>query len=666
MGDIFDQVAAKPPATGDIFDQVTAKAPQMAPPPGLTGIKPPTNPILADSGPSVTDILRQPTQDTDNSYLSQKGAPGVAAATVKGLNDVASGTIGAVKGAANQVMHPLDTLKSLSTPLGMAQGLTGVTQVPSAIRDINASPDPMTHYAQAASDTAGQGAGQSLLALAGHGVSEVAPKVVATGGNILKGAAKASGIGLSPIEKLVKAAGPSVRDANFPQSLETASPELARQNAASPVKTVQDMSDAAHTGAQRLWTQEIEPQITRNASQTIDAKPIADQIRGGIGEGMTDLFPDQAKAANALADKFNGPIKLSTANEYLKTLNANLKSYYRMSPEGRAAAGVTDGRISSMENAADSLRQQMYSKLDSLGETDPAGLRQQYGALKQVQTVFGKRAIVSGRSAPMNLTQMMALAGGAGEGAAAMFNGHPGAAVAGAVPYATATALKYLNSPDMLTRRGVGGLAMPEVAAAPTFRGGQTMPDATPSAPASTVPAPLAPAAAPSTSGPQVMPDQLRSVLSGSQDPAMADLNAQMKGRQAELAAKYPVQPLNPKPAAPSNPVNVAPMSERPGRAILGIKVNGVRAGQMSISPVPELGNGAVEMSTSQLGADFQGKGHGTEAYNQAIDYAKSKGAKTIFSDDQVKPGAANVWESLAKKGVAVWDPVVNRYRIKL
>jgi GNAT superfamily N-acetyltransferase len=184
--------------------------------------------------------------------------------------------------------------------------------------------------------------------------------------------------------------------------------------------------------------------------------------------------------------------------------------------------------------------------------------------------------------------------------------------------------------------------------------------------PQPTLPAPLAPAAAPSTSGPQVMPDQLRSILSGSQDPAMADLNAQMKGRQAELAAKYPVQPLNPKPAAPSNPVNVAPMSERPGRAILGIKVNGVRAGQMSISPVPELGNGAVEMSTSQLGADFQGKGHGTEAYNQAIDYAKSKGAKTIFSDDQVKPGAANVWESLAKKGVAVWDPVVNRYRIKL
>jgi GNAT superfamily N-acetyltransferase len=184
--------------------------------------------------------------------------------------------------------------------------------------------------------------------------------------------------------------------------------------------------------------------------------------------------------------------------------------------------------------------------------------------------------------------------------------------------------------------------------------------------PQPTLPAPLAPAVAPSTSGPQVMPDQLRSILSGSQDPAMADLNAQMKGRQAELAAKYPVQPLNPKPAAPSNPVNVAPMSERPGRAILGIKVNGVRAGQMSISPVPELGNGAVEMSTSQLGADFQGKGHGTEAYNQAIDYAKSKGAKTIFSDDQVKPGAANVWESLAKKGVAVWDPVVNRYRIKL
>jgi hypothetical protein len=278
---------------------------------------------------------------------------------------------------------------------------------------------------------------------------------------VVKGAAKASGIGLSPIEKLVKAAGPSVRDANFPQQLETAAPELARQHATTPVKSVQDMADAAHTAADNLWKNQIEPQITRNATAPISGDNVAKSIRSGIDEGMADLFPEQAKAANSFADKFQGELPLSKANTYLKTLNAQLKGFYKMSPEARAAAGVTDGRISAMENAADSLRQQMYDKLDSLGETDPAGLRQQYGALKQVQNVFGKRAIVSGRQAPLNLPQILGMTGGAIEAANQLGGGHPVGALAAAGAGTLPTIFKFLNSPDMLVKRGISGLAAP-------------------------------------------------------------------------------------------------------------------------------------------------------------------------------------------------------------
>ena len=113
-------------------------------------------------------------------------------------------------------------------------------------------------------------------------------------------------------------------------------------------------------------------------------------------------------------------------------------------------------------------------------------------------------------------------------------------------------------------------------------------------------------------------------------------------------------------------PVSVAALSERPGKTILGIKVNGVRAGRMSLTPMPELGDGAVEISTSQLDKNFQGKGNGTAAYQQAIEYARSKGVKTLFSDDQVKPGAANVWDSMVQKGQAVWDTATQRYKIDL
>ncbi len=322
---------------------------------------------------------------------------------------------------------------------------------------------------EAVLNNAAEGLGTGAGTVIGGKLLEEIPGAVAKSpvGTAVKGAAKASGIGLSSIEKLTKSAGPSVRDANFPQALETAAPELARQNATTPVKSVQAMADAAHTGADSLWKNQIEPQITRNANATIDAGQIAKQIRSGIDEGMADLFPEQAKAANAFADKFNGQIPLSKANSYLKTLNAQLKGFYKMSPEARAAAGVTDGRISSMENAADGLRQQMYDKLDSLGETDPAGLRQQYGALKQVQDVFRKRAIVSGRQAPLNLQQIIGLAGGAGEAAGALASGHPAAALGGVTAAAVPTILKYINSPDMLVQRGISGLKLPEALTPP-------------------------------------------------------------------------------------------------------------------------------------------------------------------------------------------------------
>lgn len=289
-------------------------------------------------------------------------------------------------------------------------------------------------------------------------------KDVAAELNPIKGPMKASGIGLSPVEKLVKAGGPSVTEANFPQAIEKAAPRLAEQDAIKPIKSVQDMADAAHDAADRIWKGTIEPQITRNANATIPGATIANKIRSGVDEGMADLFPDQAKLVNDLADKFDSStfkasgLPLSKANAYLKTLNAQLKSYYRMSPEGRAASNVTDGAVSAMSDAADALRDEIYNKLEALGEKDPRDSRLQYGALKQIQKVFQKRAVVAGRQAPLNLQQALGLMAGAGEATGALATGHPLAAVAGVIPPAVATGLRYMNSPDSLTRRGIAGL----------------------------------------------------------------------------------------------------------------------------------------------------------------------------------------------------------------
>jgi hypothetical protein len=287
-------------------------------------------------------------------------------------------------------------------------------------------------------------------------VSDVASEL-----NPLKGPMKASGIGLSPVEKLTKAGGPSVTEANFPQAVEKAAPRLVEQNAIKPIKSVQDMADAAHEAADRLWKDTVEPQIAKHGSLPIDGNAVSKTILSGVDEGMRDLFPKQAKDAEDFASKFSGNLPLSKAATYVKTLNAKLKSYYKMSPEGRAAANVTDGDMTAMSDAADALRDQIYSKLEAAGEKNPADTRLQYGALKQIQKVFQKRAIVAGRQAPLNLQQALALMAGAGEAAGAVATGHPMAAAAGVVPPAIATGLRYMNSPDSLTRRGVAGLSAP-------------------------------------------------------------------------------------------------------------------------------------------------------------------------------------------------------------
>lgn len=121
-------------------------------------------------------------------------------------------------------------------------------------------------------------------------------------------------------------------------------------------------------------------------------------------------------------------------------------------------------------------------------------------------------------------------------------------------------------------------------------------------------------------------------------------------------------------PKAPG-PVKLVPLSERPGAAgsVLSVKLkDGTAAGVVALRPNTDLGKGAWEVSTSYLKPEFRGKRFGSAAYQQMVDYAKQKGATALFSDDRVSPGAANVWDSMVKRGEAVWDPVASRYRVDL
>jgi hypothetical protein len=260
-------------------------------------------------------------------------------------------------------------------------------------------------------------------------------------------AARATGVGgFTPPEALEKAGRPAVHERHFKESVERALPRILEENKIEPIKNPEGMADAAHSAANKLWEQEAQPQVDRHTNELMSGKDAADAIRNGVDEGTRDLFPEQAQEADTLADKIDGLMSLRKSAAYLKTLNAQLKSYYRMDPQARYAKGMTDARISGMENAADALRDGIYSRLEQLGEQDPAGLRQQYGALKQIERVFEKRAIVHGRQAPFTLPQAI--------GAIVGVAGHP---LAAGVPLLT----KYLNAPETLIRGAVKEPAAP-------------------------------------------------------------------------------------------------------------------------------------------------------------------------------------------------------------
>jgi len=148
-------------------------------------------------------------------------------------------------------------------------------------------------------------------------------------------------------------------------------------------------------------------------------------------------------------------MNLQQASDRLQSLNRKLSSLYKLDPASRYAATANSPTIEAMESGANELRQQIYSKLESLGETDPAGLRMTYGALKTVEQAAEKRAVVVGRAAPLNLAQQLATAGGVLHAMGHLAVGDIPGAVAGVAPIVAAKATKVLNSPEYLIEKAV-------------------------------------------------------------------------------------------------------------------------------------------------------------------------------------------------------------------
>jgi hypothetical protein len=299
----------------------------------------------------------------------------------------------------------------------------------------------------------GDAEGGAIGGAAGGAIGSTVAEGIGPG---LKTLGKVFGLGLDSEEALVRGVKPSVgEDANFRKALQTAEPRIVEAAKADPPKTVGDFEDLLHNKAQDIRQNEFGPMIQRNAKQMVSAQPVAANIRSAITDQMREYAPDEAKELEDFAVKFSKDMPLGKAESDLQYFNAQLKKFYKANAVDQSAALKTNGTVAKYEAAADGLRDLIYGRLKELGENAPEDLQRQYGALKTLERSVAKRATVSERQNPLNLTEIMGLLAGAGEAGTAIAAGHPLAAVAGVLPYAAAKTAKVLNSSDSLVKRGV-------------------------------------------------------------------------------------------------------------------------------------------------------------------------------------------------------------------
>lgn len=137
-------------------------------------------------------------------------------ATLSGVGSIARGMVGGAKGAYNTLKEAVGAWNDPHADVGdTVLPDPHVEQVPGAVRDINASPDPTGTYLKAAGETAGQGAGAAIDALAMEGAGRVLPKVpgaLSDAASSLSPKAKALGkLGLQDAASHIPVAGRLVR-----------------------------------------------------------------------------------------------------------------------------------------------------------------------------------------------------------------------------------------------------------------------------------------------------------------------------------------------------------------------------------------------------------------------------------------------------------------------
>lgn len=293
-------------------------------------------------------------------------------ATESGLQSIGRGVRGAISGAWNTVKTAANAWNDPKADVGdTVLPDPHLEQVSGAVKDINASPDPLGTYAKVGQETAGQGAGAALTALAGEAAGPVAGKIPAgriaqTIGKVAKGVAEDIPI-VRQGGKIAKYWNETAPKSTFPGAPEPATPPTEVTQASSlyrgassppdptaglgqiPVKSGQirakfDQQSAPTSSFSR-------PNIQNLLNESLDAAPPLDPRAPIYQRGqITQQFP---KAAVAPSEDLTPVLQKS-----LDQVNASKSADV---PEGHTLHDSSALRSSKYDSAANEFHARMTS-----------------------------------------------------------------------------------------------------------------------------------------------------------------------------------------------------------------------------------------------------------------------------------------------------------------
>ncbi len=335
---------------------------------------------------------------------------------------IGQGVAQAAKGAIDTFKAPQNTEEKVGGALvplpayrmakGAVQTVGEAAKLPGVLYGIaKESPNPIDTILKGASDTAEQGAGQAVAALATEGLSKglkagvkALPSEAKTASTIRAAVPEAATLpdkAVASGDKVFRAIAPVATDAGARANLHVASGDLAeigkkvdwdstRGGINSPDMRPRAVLDATNDHMKSMYENERASQIAKAPNAPVEVTANRNAVRGldYMTKGAGDIAI-QELAEKAI--KTNGKLSLAETDALAREVNAELYKYESLPPEQQAAIRNTNPNINGLKELDQALTKTIDGELEAQGQPGIKNYERRYAALSNVRRDLAKR-----------------------------------------------------------------------------------------------------------------------------------------------------------------------------------------------------------------------------------------------------------------------------------